>query len=141
MSNVGENIKKRRKALGMSAEDLAFEVRCAPATIYRYESGAIEKMGTDKLIPIAKALKTTVADLLGTEDTPAFDYEAQGVALRTQAKSEKDWAQMLQELEERESRTLGVFVTPQEEQLINAYRDLTPDLRKKLMDIINVLKG
>ena len=76
MSTVGENIKKRRKELGLSAERLADIIGIAPATIYRYENGSIEKLGTDKLVPIAKALKTTPADLLmGIDDQEEYKHE------------------------------------------------------------------
>ena len=42
--SIGARIKERRKALGYSAEDLAKQLGKSPATIYRYESGDIEKM-------------------------------------------------------------------------------------------------
>lgn len=62
---TGSRIKARRKELGMSAEALAIECGVSPATIYRYEKGDIENMGTDKLKPIAAALHTTPAYLMG----------------------------------------------------------------------------
>ena len=62
---TGQKIKMRRKELGMSAETLAAKLGCSPATIYRYESGFIEKVNADKLMPIAEILKTTPADLMG----------------------------------------------------------------------------
>lgn len=65
---TGERIKERRKALGMNAESLAAKCGVSPATIYRYEKGDIENMGTDKLTPIAEALATTPAFLMGWED-------------------------------------------------------------------------
>ena len=67
---TGKMIKLRRKELGMNAEALAAKCGLSPATIYRYESGDIENMGIDKLIPIADALHTTPAYLMGWEDAP-----------------------------------------------------------------------
>lgn len=66
--NVGERIKNRRKQLGMSAEQLAEKIGKAPATVYRYENGFISKVDSEKLMPIAEALLTTPAYLMGWED-------------------------------------------------------------------------
>lgn len=68
---VGERIKRRRVELGMSAEQLAGILGINKATIFRYENGVIEKMPITILEPIAEALKTTPAWLLGwyAEDT------------------------------------------------------------------------
>lgn len=63
--DVGERIKQRRKQLGISAEALAEQLGVSPATIYRYESNDIMNMRIDKLEPIAKALQTTPAYLMG----------------------------------------------------------------------------
>lgn len=63
--NVGERIKRRRKQLGLSAEKVADELGVSPATVYRYESNEIMNMRIDKLEPIAKALHTTPAFLMG----------------------------------------------------------------------------
>lgn len=67
--SVGERMKARRKQIGMSAEQIAEQLNISPSTVYRYENGDIEKMGIDKLTPIAKALRTTPAYLMGW-DTP-----------------------------------------------------------------------
>lgn len=68
---TGERIKARRKQQGMSAEALAELCGISPATIYRYENGDIEKVGIDKLPPIAAALHTTQAYLMGWEEEAA----------------------------------------------------------------------
>lgn len=72
MMTVGNRLKRRRKELGISAEQLAERLNVNPATVYRYESGSIEKMGVDKLKPIASALLTTPAYLMGWEDETPF---------------------------------------------------------------------
>ena len=67
---VGERIKNRRKQLGLSAEQIAAELGVSPATVYRYESNEIMNMRIDKLEPIAKALHTSPAYLMGwSEET------------------------------------------------------------------------
>ena len=71
--DVGERIKNRRKQLGLSAEQIAAELGVSPATVYRYESNEIMNMRIDKLEPIAKALHTSPAYLMGwsAESSPA----------------------------------------------------------------------
>lgn len=56
---VGERIKQRRKELGMSADELGSRLGVHRTTVFRYESGYIEKLPIDILEPIAKALQTT----------------------------------------------------------------------------------
>ena len=60
-------MKDRRKAIGLSAERLAEMLGVSPATIYRYENGDIEKVPGDRLGPIANALQTSPAYLMGWE--------------------------------------------------------------------------
>ena len=63
-------MKQRRRQIGMSPERVAEILGLSPATIYRYENGDIEKVPGDRLEPIAKALQTTPAYLMGWEDNP-----------------------------------------------------------------------
>ena len=62
---VGNRIKNRRIELGLTVDQLADIIGVNRATIYRYESEAIQNMGVDVLIPIAKALRTDPAWLMG----------------------------------------------------------------------------
>ena len=65
--NTGDRIKQRRVSLGLSADELAERIGKSRATIYRYENGDIENMPTTVLEPLARALETTPADLMGWE--------------------------------------------------------------------------
>lgn len=65
---VGDRIKDRRNKIGMTVEDLASKVGISKSTLYRHENGFIEKVDSAKLIPIADALFTTPAVLMGWED-------------------------------------------------------------------------
>lgn len=73
--NVGQRIKQRRKQLNMSAEELAAKIGRSPATMYRYEKGEIDKMDSSILLPIADALLTTPAYLMGWSDESS-DYSS-----------------------------------------------------------------
>lgn len=65
---VGERIKRRRKELGMTADELADKIGKNRATVYRYESNEIENLPTTVLEPLLEALQTTPAYLMGWED-------------------------------------------------------------------------
>lgn len=66
--NIGRRIKYRRKGLKMSADKLAKILGKDRSTIYRYEKGDIENLPLDILEPIAQALGTTPAYLMGWEE-------------------------------------------------------------------------
>lgn len=65
---IYERIKKRRKEIGLSAEQVAEKLGVSPATIYRYEKKDIKKFPTEILEPLSNVLRTTPAYLMGWED-------------------------------------------------------------------------
>ena len=65
--SVGARIKRLREEKKISASDLAAKIGVGRATVYRYENGEINKLSYTVLIPIAEALGTTPAYLLGAE--------------------------------------------------------------------------
>lgn len=66
---IGDRIKQRRIELGFDADELAKRIGKSRATVYRYENGDIENMPTTVLEPIAKALNTTPAYLMGWSES------------------------------------------------------------------------
>ncbi len=64
---IGARIKQRRVELGLTADVLAERIGKSRATIYRYENGDIEDMPTTILEPLAEALHTSPAFLMGWE--------------------------------------------------------------------------
>lgn len=64
---IGERIKDRRIELGLSVDDLAKRLDKNRATVYRYENGSIENMPVGIIEPLAIALNTTAAYLMGWE--------------------------------------------------------------------------
>lgn len=65
---IGQRIKARRKELRISADELAVRLGKDRSTVYRYEKGDIENMPLDILEPIADALDTSVAYIMGWEE-------------------------------------------------------------------------
>ena len=66
---IGERIKQRRLELNLTVDELAKRLGKNRATIYRYESNDIENFPTTILEPLAKALDTTPAYLMGWEES------------------------------------------------------------------------
>lgn len=66
---IGKIIKKRRKELGLTLKQVAEELGVSESLISRYESKDVEKLSIDKLIPLARILKTTPMFLIGLEPT------------------------------------------------------------------------
>lgn len=67
MATSGERIKERRKALGLSADDLAARIGKDRATIFRYEKGEIENMPLAVIYSLAEALHVSPGFLMGWE--------------------------------------------------------------------------
>lgn len=71
--SIGSRIKNRRTELKMSADELARKIGKDRSTIYRYESGGIDKISVDMIEPLASSLNTTPAYLLGlNQETAEF---------------------------------------------------------------------
>lgn len=66
---IGQRMKERRKALKMSADELAQRLGKDRSTIYRYENGEIENLPLDMLEPIAQALEIEPQELLGWDQS------------------------------------------------------------------------
>lgn len=79
---IGTKIKFLRKQLGMSVDDLANKLGKNRATIYRYEKGDIGNLPLDVLEPLATALETTPAYLMGWEDDSNKDTATVGELLK-----------------------------------------------------------
>lgn len=65
---VGERISKKRKELGISADELGKLLGVSRSTIFRYENGDIEKIPIDTLLLISKVLNTTLVYIMGWEN-------------------------------------------------------------------------
>ena len=61
---IGKQIRKRRKELKMSVDELAQKVGKDRSTIYRYENGDIGNMPLELVFPMVEALKMTPQELL-----------------------------------------------------------------------------
>ena len=90
---TGERMKSRRKEIGLSAERVAEMLGVSPATIYRYENGDIDKVPGDRLAPIAQALSTTPAYLLGWSDDKKITPDEPELT-----EGEREWVELFRQL-------------------------------------------
>ncbi|WMI82189.1 helix-turn-helix domain-containing protein [Anaerotignum sp. MB30-C6] len=75
---VGQRIKECRVKKGLTVDELADKLKKNRATIYRYENGDIENLPITVLEPIAKALGTSPAFLMGwTENCKALSQTSE----------------------------------------------------------------
>lgn len=117
--NIGERIKKRRQALGLSVDEVAQKLGKNRATIYRYESNSIEKLPTQILEPLAKALNTTPAYLLGWDESHQGYY------------TDPETAAYAEEL--RTNPNLRI--------MFSAAKDITKEQMQKTVEYIEFLKS
>ena len=61
---IGEQIRKKRKELNMSVDELAQKIGKDRSTVYRYENGDIGNMPLELVSPMVEALKMTPQELL-----------------------------------------------------------------------------
>ena len=65
---IGARIKLLRLNKGMTIDELASKLGKNRTTVYRYENGDIENLPLDILNPLAEALDTTPAHLMGWKE-------------------------------------------------------------------------
>ena len=106
---AGERLKRLRKEIGLSADELGAMIGKDRSTIYRYERGDIESATIDVIPRLARALQTTPQHILGWDKTPAF-YWAESSRTMEPSDHAEEWY----------SWTLGNLWTEQERKLFIA---------------------
>ena len=94
---TGERIKRLRKDLGLSADELGEMIGKDRSTIYRYERGDIKSATVDVIPRLAKALQTTPQYILGWDKKPVFYWVDPSRAMELSELAEKwyDWTSVL----------------------------------------------
>ena len=126
---IGERIKQRRLELGYTADTLAKLLNKNRATIYRYENGDIENMPIDVLEPLAKALNTTPAYLMGWQ-------EPHQVSTSTISKQTEDYYLDAETAEYAEM----LRTRPEMRMLFSASRGISKEDTEKAVEYIELLK-
>ena len=141
MSNTGQRMKERRKQLALSADKVADLLGVSRSTIFRYESGYIEKVPANVLEKLAEILKTTPAYLMGWKDDYCYPHQ-------TISSYERN-AMMLRESSDESYHTENCIyfqshkMTPSDRTKVNdiieRYLSLTDTGKKKAHDYITDL--
>lgn len=102
---IGERIKARRIELGMSVTDLAKRLGKNRATVYRYEDGFIENLPLEILEPLAEALHTTPAYLMGWEEVKKNNDAITDIIIRL--RTDNDFLEIVKRLDTLEPDKLS----------------------------------
>lgn len=70
---IGDRIKERRTALGLTLLYIAETLGVREATVQRYESGKIKNLKYDTIIKLSAILECSPAYLLGFDNNAAYD--------------------------------------------------------------------
>ena len=73
--SIGQNIKRRRRELDMTLEEVAKKVGISRQTLSRYETGVIGNIPSDKIEALAKVLDTSPAYIMGWEESSSTNEE------------------------------------------------------------------
>lgn len=72
---IGERIRERRSALGISQTQLADKISVSKQTLYKYETGVVTNIPSDKIEKIAEVLNTTPGFLMGWKKPENVEME------------------------------------------------------------------
>lgn len=124
---IGMRIKERRKELKMSADELAKKLGKDRSTIYRYEKGDIENLPLDILEPIAEALETSPASLMGWQVEEKSDEQIE--------KSANKLADLMLRIEFDEEEDLDFL------NMIEEYSQLPAPKKEQVREYVHLLAG
>ena len=93
---TGDRIKRLRKDLGLSADELGKMIGKDRSTIYRYERGEIENATVDVIPRLAGALQTTPQHIMGWDNKPTFYWidPSRAIELSELAKQWYSWTRV-----------------------------------------------
>ena len=76
---ASDRIKRRRKELGLSYQELADSTGISKSTLQRYETGSIRSIPLDKFDTLAKGLHTDALFILGREESNNAEFIDTGI--------------------------------------------------------------
>lgn len=124
---IGMRIKERRKELKMSADELAKRLGKDRSTIYRYENGDIENLPFDILEPIAEALETDPASLVGWKVEEKSDEQVE--------ESANKLADFFLRIELNEEENFDLMV------MLEEYSHLPAPKKEQVREYVHLLAG
>ena len=114
MSGIGNNIAQRRKALGMTQEELAKRMGYkSKSTINKIELG-INDVVQSKIVKFAEVLGTTPSALMGWEKTHQKNNSLTDITVRL--RTDKDFANLVEDITKLDEVQLASV-----KQIVNAF--------------------
>lgn len=112
-TKLGMRIRERRKALGLSGDELAKKIGKTRSTIYRYECGDIENLPIELLIPLADALQTSPEYIMGWDNDREDTSKKMDVTLDVLNRMEvdKSFANLLFKLNKLDTNKIKIVET------------------------------
>lgn len=90
MINLGNNIKSSRKKLGLTQEELAFQLGVTPQAVSRWESGA-GMPDISMIVPLAQALSVSTDALFGMDKSSSDEAQYTKIKIKIE-EIEKEYA-------------------------------------------------
>lgn len=90
MPTIGDRIKERRNALGLTLLEIAEQLNVKEATVQRYESGEIKNIKHETIVNLAEILKCSPSYLMGWDDTPPTTEDTIVKLLKAQYRLNED---------------------------------------------------
>ena len=121
---MGQKIKAKREALGMTLAVFGEKVKAQPSTVRKWETGFIKNIKSDKIKKIADALEVTPAYLMGWDESNNVKVDTihanSGIIGHTNAPVTI-------------SGTIGESLSKEETEILRIYRELSVKGRMRLL--------
>ncbi len=110
-NNIGQKIKERRLALGLTLEELGNKVGVGASTVRKWETNFIKDMKSDKVQKVAEALNVSPAYLMGWDESQNVNIEQVHTnnGLIGQANASVYFGGEKQELSKEESELIRIY--------------------------------
>jgi transcriptional regulator with XRE-family HTH domain len=126
----------------LSAEKLAEKVGVAKTTVYRYETGSIEKIPAETIDAIAYVLRTTTGYLLGKTDEPELALSDMPAAGKTHYMSLLYGTDAYSRMLEHTAAFLKELQSnPKIALLFDRTKKLTPGQLETVLQVVNEIIG
>lgn len=129
-------LKKLRQEKGLTQNDVAVRLGITEATVSRYESGQIQKVSPNVLLGYSKLLKVPITALY---ENPETEWVS---ALEEAGLRDPRVAGFIEYLEEQaQKESEGIALSPEEYDIIAAYRSADTHTRKLVLYALGVPCG
>ena len=145
-NEIGRKILNRRKALGLTLENVGDAVGVGKSTVRKWENGMIKNMGRDKIAALAAVLQMDPVEFVPGPSKPKDPIEY--VRLKVNRKSftnamlkktvvhhPEDYLQIIQ----KTGSTKVEFKDPQTKSMMKLWEVSTPETKKAVMGVLKAM--